>query len=135
MTINALKMINLRPRNRKGGDCVVLALTFITKAEYAEVEDLIKRHHSRYMAPEGLKAHGVYIEKVFKDHFEIFGYHLHRMHIPNNHTIQSFINWNPKGTFLVCIPHHALVIQDGQQYDAADSRVNSPVESVWMLTK
>ena len=136
MTINALKMINLRPRNRTGGDCVVLALTFITGHSYSDVEDVIKLHHSRYMAPEGTRAHGVFTRSLFKDEFTILGHKLTRVPAPPiQNRIWSFKQLNPKGTFLVCIPRHALVIKDGEQFDAIDSDVDKPVEEAWAVEK
>jgi len=136
MTINALKTLNLRPRNRTGGDCVVLALTFITGASYMDVEDVIKQHHSRYMKPESTRAHGVFTEQLFKDEFTIFGYKLTKLDDSvMNHRLWSFIKDHQNGTFFVKIYGHALVVKDGQQYDRADSSVNCPVLAAWIVTK
>lgn len=135
MTINALKMQNLRPRNRTGGDCVVLALTFLTGSSYSDVEDLIKEHHSRYMSPTGTRARGVFTEDVLRDRFDIFGYRLIKVEQPITHRIYSFARANPTGTYLLRINHHALVIHNGQQFDACDSSINSPVLGVWKAEK
>jgi hypothetical protein len=134
MTINALQMVNLRARGRTGGDCVVLALTFITKASYLDVEELICQHHSRYMVPGGTRAYGVQTDKVFKNEFTIFGYRLSKIDVfPCS--IHTFIQTHPEGTYFVRIHRHAFVVKDGQQFDACDSKHNNLVLGVWKVEK
>ena len=134
MTINALTIRNLRPRNRTGGDCVVLALTFITGAPYADVEDYIKQRHSRYQTPEGTRAYGVHTDKLFKDEFVIFGYRLTRFDT-QAFSLGSFIDFHPTGTFFICIPSHALTVKDGQIFDGNDSSPRNHIKQVWKVEK
>lgn len=136
MTINALRMLNLRARGRTGGDCVVLALTFITGASYLDVEDIIKQHHSRYMAPESKRAHGVYTERVLRDKFKLFGFTLKKIPLaPNSLSVDTFKRVFPDQTYLVCIHRHAFVVQNGEQFDAGDSSGKCLVRDAWIAEK
>lgn len=159
MTLNALQMLNLRPRNRSGGDCVVLALTFATGLPYDDVEDYIRNCHSRYMAPTGTKAHGVCTHSVFKNEFTILTHKLvkvydsyralcdwaaaHPMRQVSargwncepqpDFTVADFIQQNPIGTFIVTIKRHAFVVKDGKQFDGCDTKLSAGVENVWKV--
>lgn len=39
------------------------------------------------------------------------------------------------GTYLVCVPHHVLVVKDREVYDLASTKDSSRVISVWKVEK
>lgn len=134
MTIQALTIRNLRARNRSGGDCVVLALTFITGISYLDVEDYIKDNQSRYMRLEGLRAHGVNVNRLLKQETQIFGWKFTCLPTKRQ-DLYTFMESNPNGTFLVTVPGHALVVKDGVRFCGNDTSVSRVLDGVWKAEK
>lgn len=136
MTINALTMMNLRARGRTGGDCVALAITFATSTSYLDVEDFLKRVQSRYMSVDSTRARGIYVDRLFKHNPIIFGHKFERVNIPFGMiSLYEFIRDNPCDMFIVTVPHHALVVKNGQQFDAIDTKQSVRVHEAWKVTK
>lgn len=131
LTVNALTMINIRPRDRQG-DCVPIALTFITGAAYTDIEDIILDEQSGYKPHNRSK--GVYTTDFLKESRVLFGTKFTKLN-EKELSLGAFIQKYNKGTYLVCKHRHAFVVKDGQRFDACDSALNVPIIRAWHAEK
>jgi hypothetical protein len=133
MTLATRHMQTIGPRDRKA-DCVLRALTFITGAEYTDLEDIAIREqqYKPYVRC------GIYTEKLLKEERKLFGVNFQRVIFPITqpvHRVWSFVRDYPHGTFLVKINKHVFAVKDGVIYDACGENKNAIVEAVWYAEK
>ncbi len=127
-------MINLAPRAGRYGDCVVKAITFITGANYGDVEERVMGEQPKFR-PDLKSGQGCRIIALLKMERRLFGFNFLSKTFRSTFTLNEFVFNHKKGTYLVCIPGHALVVKDGEIFDACQSKWNARVTWVYEATK
>lgn len=117
--------LNLNPKHRRVGDCVVRALS----------KALDQSWDKTYC---GLCLQG-FIDKDMPDGNEVFGHYLERKgftrsRIPESYAadydVDDFARENPRGTFILAIDGHVVCVQDGEIFDSWFSGEEHPA-FVW----
>ena len=133
ITVNQLKMINIAPRGRITGDCVIRALAFIcqAKAAFDAIESFVMNEQPHFR-PDRKDSGGVYTDKLLKDSRKLFGHTFSRVSLAyQGQSLQAFTKYYGVGTYLVCNNNHAFVVKDGEIFDANPIKWHQPVRGAW----
>lgn len=132
MSLATRHMQTIGPRDRKA-DCVLRALTFITGAEYTDLEDIAIREqqYKPYIRS------GIYTEKMLGEERKLFGTHFKAVIVsyPTPIRVWQLLKEYPTGTYLVKIRHHVFAVKDGTIYDACGESLNAIVLGAWHAEK
>ena len=107
------QFLNLNPRGKREEDCVCRAITFASGLPYEEVYEKLWLTAELYDCDRLCKyCYSNFISHVLK-YKEV---NCDRL------TIGEFANKHPYGTYLIRVPNHLTVIQNGVLYDIWDCR-------------
>jgi hypothetical protein len=133
MTLNQLRMHNIAPRGIRG-TCAPTSICFATGASYYDVEEVLLREQPGNYRPDIAGNRGVDSIKLFGAERKLFGHKFTRDLFPAM-TIRYFVSRWKTGTYLLVIPRHMLVIQNGEIFDLNNTNLNSIVLAKWMVEK
>lgn len=108
--------INVNPRRKSVGDCVIRALATATNSDWDTVYlELMLIGYDMKDMPNSNEIWGTYLaDKGFI-----------REMIPNTcpacYTIRDFANDHPRGTYVIGTGTHAVAVKDGCYFDTGDS--------------
>lgn len=116
--MKSIKISSLTPHNRS---CVPCALSTILDTPYQEVNNWLKYHRYRRGDNSGtfterIPMKQIGLEKIRTDFI--------------GKSVNQFITYNPKGTFLVRVRGHCLSVKDGIAFDTGNSEKRRVLE-VW----
>jgi hypothetical protein len=115
------QFLNLNPRGKREEDCVCRAITFASGLPYEEVYQKLWLTADLYECDRLCKyCYSNFISNVLK-YKEV---NCDRL------TIGEFADKHPYGTYLIRVPNHLTVIQDGVLYDIWDCR-SEICDTVW----
>lgn len=115
------KFLNLNPRGKREEDCVCRAITFASGFPYEKVYQKLWLTADLYECDRLCKyCYSNFISNVLK-YKEV---NCDRL------TIGQFADKHPYGTYLIRVPNHLTVIQDGVLYDIWDCR-SEICDTVW----
>lgn len=115
------KFLNLNPQGKREQDCVCRAITFASGLPYEEVYEKLWLTAELYECDRLCKfCYSNFISSVLK-YKEV---NCDRL------TIGEFADKHPYGTYLIRVPNHLTVIQDGVLYDIWDCR-SEICDTVW----
>lgn len=118
------KFLNLNPQGKREQDCVCRAITFASGLPYEEVCEKLWLTAELYECDRLCKfCYSNFISSVLK-YKEV---NCDRL------TIGEFADKHPYGTYLIRVPNHLTVIQDGVLYDIWDCR-SELCDTVWKKT-
>lgn len=113
---------NPNPANSVVGDCVIRAISILTKKSWEEVYDLVtERGRLMYDMPSS--------NAVWSSCLRILGYR--RFTIPNTcpycYTVKQFTLDHPRGRYLLATGSHVVTVIDGNYYDTWNSGDEIPI--------
>jgi hypothetical protein len=132
MNLNQLKMHNLAPRGIRA-TCVPTSLCFVTGVSYQDIEYLLVREQPKTYRPEIAGNKGVNTQMLLGNQRVMFGHRFTA--VSGSGSLLSFIGKYSVGTYLVCVPRHMLVVQNGQMFDLANTQYSSTITNVWKVEK
>lgn len=113
---------NPNPANSVVGDCVIRAISILTKKSWEEVYDFVtERGRVMYDMPSS--------NAVWSSCLRILGYR--RFTIPNTcpycYTVKQFTLDHPRGRYLLATGSHVVTVIDGNYYDTWNSGDEIPI--------
>ncbi len=118
-------------------DCVVSALCNVTDESYGSVWHLLKRNGRK-------DRHGFKTIAFIGAQREFLGHRFTRIgpdtRRPNlfycvHPTVRTFARQHPNGKYLICIAHHALMVDQGCIVDSARARPLGRIRAAWKVEK
>jgi hypothetical protein len=133
MNLRQLQMHNLAPRGIRA-TCVPTSLCFVTGESYQDIDHLIESSQARYH-----RGKGVVTDTFLGDGKTIFGYKFSRIYKARYKNeakrLVEIRHLYPTGTFIVNIPHHMMVLKDGEFYDLCTTNLQDYATDVWLVEK
>lgn len=108
--------LNVNPRNKRVGDCVIRAISVATGQTWHEVYDALYRvgwHEADMM--ESNNVWGIYLYRLGFEPFIL------PEACPECTTVREFAKYFPVGTYIVGTGNHAVAVIDGDWIDAFNS--------------
>lgn len=136
MNLNQLAMVNIAPRGIRG-TCVPTSLCFVTGSSYYDVEEVLTREQPRTYRPDIKGNRGVDSLKLLGQSRNLFGFKFTKINFAGRigHRLYSLRDSLTVGTYVVTVPHHMLVLKDGQIYDLSNTSLNAVILNVWKVEK
>ena len=123
--------LNVNPKNKKTGDCVIRALSLGLNKDYWQVVDDLMQVYKKtgYIINE---------KQCFKKYLEKLGYEMQKMPRRENktrYTLYAFIEElaKPDETYLVLVAHHITCVKGKTLYDLWDCSCKY-VGNYWIIT-
>lgn len=120
--------VNVNPKNRKTGDCVIRAISNALNQTWDETyKDLVELGFKNKLMPNDPKCFNAYLKS--KGHAKL---PMPKKANGKRYTVKEFAELNKKGTWIISVAHHLTVIKNGNLYDSWDCGYKS-CGNVWKI--
>lgn len=113
---------NPNPMNKRVGDCVIRALSFVTDKSWDDIFfDLMLKSYELKDMPSSNSVWSAYLKDSG------FKRYIIPDTCPDCYRVRDFIEDHPKGSFILATGSHVIAVKDGKYYDTWDSGNEVPV--------
>ncbi len=114
------KKLNVNPKNKKAGDCVVRAFSIATGESWDKtLTDLFQIALKIKFMPNDKETYSKYAESM--------GFIVRKVELKNGHkpTVKSFAEDNKSGVYILRVANHLVTVINGEYIDSWDSGYKS----------